>query len=1004
MAQALLRHVYKGASRGLVTVGRCLMMNQPPKVPSQSTVLIFGTLTAVLLFVVLMNGLRSDLRSQLNESSHHAGEVALSAAQAIRIPLRASANSMTFIAEESNRLQSTAPEHSDALLKGLVTEILRRQPQIFNIAFVNATAPGNASVPPVSANSAWTSCDTRVPATIGPPCFGPLANTPRGAALSVAAPLSTQQWIVSDLEVAALQRSVEHIPHANDIFFKVVDAAGRTIVQSGNDAAAPIPGEADTPWWIGLFGLHNAMPLWATSPVDAYPFKVIAGISYQRALLPWRKQIATAIAFYCFYLSAFIGLLSVMYRANKMQRYYIQSLQAKTQELHTAQRVGRTAIWTLHGGNFHCTDEAGEIFGLPDGRSDASVEEFLELVPAANRKLLIEQVNTAWNNCEPLRTEFEIKKSDGAIRRLSAGGQIVIDDAGVKRMTGTVVDVTEQWRAHQQQAESEQRFRSLFEKNPLPFWVFDATSLGFLEVNAAAVKAYGYTREEFLGMTILDIRDDTRRPGLIEHLASSEESRQLPKVWTHRTKEGEGIDVRIHAANIVFHGRPARLVLAEDITAQLAGERELAYRAMHDATTSLPNQHALFRQLDELIATGSHFDIAYVQLLGLDAIADTFGIGVSTGIMQGVAHRLVQLANEGEFLAAISHEAFALVAMPGQLTHAKLQEICHSVIEPLHYEDTQHQIDVVIGVASHPRDGAQRDVLFGHAALAAHAHIRSEQPIHYFETALARQSKQKMDLAARLRRAVKRHEFEMHFQPITNYPDRLPIALEALIRWRQEDGTLIGPAHFIPLCEESGLIVPLGQWVLNQAAKASLQLREAGFDNLPIGVNISPAELRSDLVGNLRAIRRAYALAENAINIELTESSLIDHRDRVIGMMKQLRSDGVAVALDDFGTGFSSLSYLRDLPIDILKIDQAFIRNVDWDVRSSTICEAIIALGKSLKVRVIAEGIERLAQYRWLHQHGCDGAQGFYLGRPELLTDFLAQWRPAKTRTQSDQQ
>lgn len=165
-------------------------------------------------------------------------------------------------------------------------------------------------------------------------------------------------------------------------------------------------------------------------------------------------------------------------------------------------------------------------------------------------------------------------------------------------------------------------------------------------------------------------------------------------------------------------------------------------------------------------------------------------------------------------------------------------------------------------------------------------------------------------------------------------------------------------------------------------------------------MNISPAELRSsDLVASLRAVREAYSVTDDAIVIELTESSLIEHEDKAIAVMRQLRSDGVAIALDDFGTGFSSLSYLRDLPIDILKIDQAFVRSVDIDARSATICEAIIALGKRLKVRVVAEGVERAAQYRWLYMHGCDGAQGFYLSRPERLSALLERWTPAREKT-----
>ncbi|HUA81043.1 MAG TPA: EAL domain-containing protein, partial [Dyella sp.] len=973
-------------------------------VPSQSAILVFGSVTAVLLLAVLVNGLRSNLRSQLNETSHRVNEVALNVAQAVRIPLRASANSMTFVAEESSRLQRAAPQQSDALLKGLIAEILRRQPQILNIDFKGAAAPDDGSTVPISADSTWTSCDTRAPPASGAPCFGAVTQTSRGAVLPLAVPLGANRWMTEDMQVAILQRALANVPHADNIFFEVVDAHGQTVVQGGNkDAAATLLHPAAEPWWIAtLFKLRQSTPLQATSAVEPYPFKVVAGITYQKALAAWRKQVINATAFYVFYVLGFVCLLGVMYRATKMQRYYIRSLQAKTRDLHTAQRVGRTAIWTFYANRFECTDEAGEIFGLRPGTSSASVKEFLAQVIPSDRMPLIRQVKAAWENSAPLRIEFGIRKAQGAARRLSAGGQVVVDKAGIKRMTGTVVDVTEQWEARQQQAESEHRFHSLFEHNPLPFWVFDTSTLGFLEVNAAAVKAYGYTREEFLKMSILDIRDTEDRPKVVADMLSSHDARGIPKVWIHRTKEGKAVEVRIHSADIVFNGRPARLVLAEDITTHLAGERELAYRASHDLVTKLPNQHALFGRMDALIAEDARFDVAYLQFLGMDAIADTFGITVGTGVLQSVAARLLLRTQEDEFLAAVTHEAFVWVAPIGRLAYARLQqEIVQCVTEPVYYEDTQHQIDVVIGIASHPRDGTQSGVLVGRAALAAHAHLRSDQPIHYFEPTLAQRSKEKLQFAAHLRRAVRRHEFEMHYQPITNYPDMRLIGLEALIRWPQEDGSLISPSTFIPICEESGLIVPLGRWVLNQVAKASLELKDAGFESLPIGVNISPAELRSsDLVANLRAVRETYSLSGNAIHIELTESCLIEHRDKAVAIMRELRADGVIVALDDFGTGFSSLSYLRDLPIDMLKIDQAFIRNVDWDARSATICEAIIALGKSLKVRVIAEGIERSSQYRWLYQHGCDGAQGFYLGKPQRLTELLTRWTSADARSQ----
>ncbi|GGA30298.1 putative bifunctional diguanylate cyclase/phosphodiesterase [Dyella nitratireducens] len=980
------------------------MMNGSPKVSSESTILVFGSLTAVLLLAVLMNGLRSDLRSELNEGGHRVNEVALNVAQMLRSPLRSSVNAMTFIAEESGRLQRTVPQQSDALLKDIVAQTLRRQPQFLSIAFTKTGTPGGSPTIPGPESDVLASCDMYLPTVAKKVCFATVVKTPRGWTLPLSVPLEGGQWVVGDIQVAALKRTVANAPHADDIFFEVVDAHGQKIVEGGNPAAASVAVEEPRePWWIRkLFGIHRSMPLRATVAVELYPFTVNAGMTYQKALVPWRGQVLEAVSFYFLYLSAFMYLLWTVTQNAKMQRYYIQSLQAKTSDLHTAQRIGRTAIWALcENAQCFCCDDADEILGMPPGKTTASVKEFLALVAPPDRLPLVRHVRSAWVNNGRLHTEFHIKRLDGSIRRLSAGGQVVVDEAGTKRMTGTVVDVTEQWQARQQQAESEHRFRSLFEHNPLPFWVFDASTLRFLEVNATAVRVYGYSRDEFLGMTILDIREPEDRVNVVADVTSPRDARQAPKIWLHKTKEGKTIDVRIHSADIVFNGRPARLILAEDITAHLADERELAYRASHDLITRLPNQRTLMAWMDALIAEKSAFDIAYIQLLGMDAISDTFGINVASGVLQAVAVRLAELVGDNEFLATVNHEAFALATASGRLTNAKLETVSNAITEPLYYEDTQHQIDIVIGVASHPQDGAQSNALFARAALAAHAYLGSEQPIHYFESSLAQKSKEKLHFAACLRRAVKRHEFEMYYQPITNYPDMRLIGLEALIRWPQEDGTVILPSSFIPICEESGLIVPLGRWVFHQVAKASREIREAGFDSLPIGVNVSPTELHhSDLVENLRAVRDAYSLADSAIHIELTESSLIEHKDKAVAVMKQLRADGFAVALDDFGTGFSSLAYLRDLPIDILKIDQAFIRNVDWDARSATICEAIIALGKSLNVRVIAEGIERASQYHWLHQHGCDGAQGFYLSKPQRLAEFLEQWTPAKEKAQ----
>jgi PAS domain S-box-containing protein len=976
--------------------------NDAPKFVSQQAVRIFGGLTAVLLLAVLVSDLRSDLRAQWNEGSRRANEVALSAAQMAQAPLHYSANAMMLIAEEARHLHQALPLQNDVLMKGFVAAVLRRQPQISDVTFVDRTSVDGTSASSLATVGLWTSCDANALSAATVPCFGPVETSPNGWVLPLATHIEGQQWVVGGFQVTALERSLATVPYAQTVSFSVVDANGRVVLRGGKaEALALIARQPHVPWWIQrMAGSQALAPLRATVPVGGFPFAVVAETTYQDALAPWHRQAATAMLFYLFYLAAFICLLKVVSRATEVQRHYIRNLQARTADLRLAQRVGRTAMWSLSDDarRFECSENAEELFGLSPGKIVTSAMDFLAVVYPSDRLSLAHHVKHAWRSMAPLRIEFRVRLRNGAVRHLSAGGQVVVDVNGTKRMTGTVVDVTEQWEARQRQKESEHRFDVLFEQNPLPFWVFDSASLRFLEVNAAALRTYGYTREEFLNMTILDIRDPDTRDAVITHAASSWEVRQNPKAWVHRTKDGKAINVKVHSADISFAGCAARLVLAEDVTAHLADERELAYRATHDLVTGLPNQHAFMERMDVLIAGGSTFEVAYLQLIGMDAIADTFGINVATGILQVVASRIAQLTEGRGYFAAITPQAFALMDA-GHLTDTLLQAIAVCVTEPLYYKDTQHQLNIVIGVVHHPEDSVQGDALLARAALAAHAHLHSDEPVHHFQPAMAQQSREKLHFAASLRRAVKQHEFELHFQAVTDFPDKRLIGLEALIRWPRGDGTYVMPSTFIPICEESGLIVSLGEWVLSQAAKASRDLRDAGFENLPIAVNVSPAELRSsDLIANIRAVRQAYALTDNALRIELTESSLIEHREKAIAVMKQLRTDGVAVALDDFGTGFSGLSYLRDLPIDTLKIDQGFVRSVDRDARSATICDAIIALGKSLKVGIVAEGIERHSQYRWLHKHGCDGAQGFYLGRPEKLSDLMARWSHAKER------
>lgn len=249
---------------------------------------------------------------------------------------------------------------------------------------------------------------------------------------------------------------------------------------------------------------------------------------------------------------------------------------------------------------------------------------------------------------------------------------------------------------------------------------------------------------------------------------------------------------------------------------------------------------------------------------------------------------------------------------------------------------------------------------------------------------------ERLQLAGRIHMAIDRGEFLLHFQPIMDASEGSPVALEALLRWPQADGSFIAPADFIQLCEDTGLIIALGRWVIHAAARAQKQLSAAGWQHLPIAVNVSAVQLfNSDLVGEFSRAMQDHGLARGALQMELTESVLMRNPTQALQTLGHLHANGVGVALDDFGTGFSSMSYLQHLPLDSLKIDRGFVSDVETNPRNAAICRALLSLGHSMGLSVIAEGVETEGQRRWLAAHGCDQVQGYLLGRPMPLEQVL---------------
>lgn len=539
---------------------------------------------------------------------------------------------------------------------------------------------------------------------------------------------------------------------------------------------------------------------------------------------------------------------------------------------------------------------------------------------------------------------------------------------------------------------AEKQFETIFEHNPLPAWVFDTATLRFLAVNCAAARDYGYTREEFLAMTLMDVRPPEQRDALLEDLS------QLPrpdytdaKVWLHRRKDGSRLDVRIHAANIDFQGRAARLIVAEDVTAMFAANRELEYRATHRMSSGLWNANTLTRAMD---AWPGPSRVACAVVRGLDLVEDSLGPAARAGALEAIAARLAGL---GRHYGGIAHQRdteFTLaIAQPERWAEA-LDSLREALLQPVESDDGLHQFEAWIGTADLPGDADDPAEALPLARIAAHVARAEGVPVLAWQPAMSQEAGRRLAMVARIRHAIAHDGFALAFQPIHRISDGAVLGLEALLRWPQEDGSFVPPLEFIPLAEDTGLIVPLGGWVLREAAKASRRLADAGFASLHVAVNVSHAQIANcDFAAEVARLFDEYGLERGALHVELTETVLMSGPDRTLDVLRRLHDHGICISLDDFGTGFSNMSYLQQLPIDALKIDRTFVDDVGDNERNASICRALIALGHGLGLQMVAEGVESAAQYDWLQRHGCDQAQGFGLGRPMSLETALARLR-----------
>jgi diguanylate cyclase (GGDEF)-like protein/PAS domain S-box-containing protein len=590
------------------------------------------------------------------------------------------------------------------------------------------------------------------------------------------------------------------------------------------------------------------------------------------------------------------------------------------------------------------------------------------------------------------RVEVRVRHADGSWRWCSTAIRNLLHDPSVEGFVCNSHDVTDQRRATAALADSEVSFRMLFANNPRPMWVYDLATLDFLEVNGAAETHYGYSRDEFLAKRITDIRPEEDIPALLASVQDLQPSLNKAGTWRHRLKDGRIIDVDITTHRLMFGGRDAVLVDVHDITEQNALEEQLRHQAFHDPLTSLANRPLFNDRVEHALSVrrpnGRGIAILLLDLDRFKTINDSLGHSTGDELLIAVGERIVQCLRPGDTAARLGGDEFViLVEDVAELSEATglAGRIIEELSTPFVLSGREVGIRASVGIVLHRGGAITADDLVRNADAAMYAAKASGTGSwRVFEAAMHHAAVQRLELEAQLRNAIERDELVLHYQPLISLTDNEVVGCEALVRWQHPERGLVPPMEFVPIAEDTGFIIPIGTWVLDQAcaAASSWPARKNG-EAMQISVNLSARQLFDPrLVDTVRSIVSRNGIETGQLTLEITESVLMEDTDLAVLQLNSLKNLGVHIAIDDFGTGYSSLSYLRSFPVDVLKIDKSFTDSVAADVEGACFVQAILHLAQVLRVTTVAEGIEHEDQAVRLRELGCDLAQGFYFGRP----------------------
>ena len=712
-----------------------------------------------------------------------------------------------------------------------------------------------------------------------------------------------------------------------------------------------------------------------------------------------RAQLFKGLAFVLFTAGLLYSVLRT-YHTQQLQTH--QALQRSEKRLHQALEAAKDGIWDwdLQTQTLYFSPGYTALLGLPPEALGTDPQHWLQRLHADDRASFDHNLKQRLARCDPAPYEvnYRLLHEDGSYRWIQSRGRLLLDDDGqADRLVGTASDVT-------QRRKDEDSLRQAAA-------VFDATQEGVLvtdaqqrivHCNPAFTRITGYSQAEIIGQSPSMLKSGRHDQTFYDSLWGALQNRGAwsGEIWNRR-KSGE-IYPQWQCIRVIHDemGETSHYVAVfSDISALKRSQRELDYLAHHDPLSNLPNRLLFTERVERALERAKHDELSgAVLLIDLDHfkhINESLGHSIGDLLLKAVGERMSQQLGKRMTLARLGGDEFGLLdetCNSAEQAAVMAQRLQACLTQAFLIVDKELFITASIGISLYPSEASDVGQVLRNADSALFkAKSSGRESYAFYSQELTEQASQRVELASALRHALDHQELRVYYQPLICLHSQEMIGVEALVRWQHPQRGLVAPGEFIPIAEETGLIGAIDAWVLEQSCRQMVAWQIAGHRLKFVAANVSSRLFsRGELDLKVAEVLRNTGLDPAHLELEVTESAVMENPDAALALLERLRALGVRLAIDDFGTGYSSLARLKRLPVHKLKLDQSFVSGLPHDQDDVAITRAVIALGHSMGLKVLAEGIEQLEQVELLQQLDCDHAQGYYFGRPQPAEQLAA--------------